>query len=335
MQRESVLQEQDLEELGIFRIPLPIPFRQAGGPVNVYVIEGEDGLLLFDTGLGTELSQRALAEGLARAGHRFDEISRIVISHGHVDHFGAAAWIQEQAGKPIPVMIHGADADKVLESGAYWPELLSRNRDYLASLGVPLPVLEEAAEMIQQNSGIGRRLARVTPLTPGERFRCRRVTLEVQHMPGHTPGVCCLYERQHRLFFSADHLLERVSPNPLMELSNPGSFKPLLTYFESLERVKSLAIDLVLPGHAEPFTAPLKVMESLADFYLRRQARVLDTLKNGPLTVYEVMRELFLSGGGFELVLMMSEALGNLEALEHKGRVKRTVDGGLIRFHPV
>jgi glyoxylase-like metal-dependent hydrolase (beta-lactamase superfamily II) len=121
--RGVALKEQELTDLGVFRISLPIPFRQAGGPVNAYIIEEENGLLLFDPGLGTEPSKTALAEGFAQTGHRFDEISRIVLSHGHIDHFGAAAWILQQTGREIPVLIHDADAGKVLQSGPDWPTL--------------------------------------------------------------------------------------------------------------------------------------------------------------------------------------------------------------------
>jgi len=71
-----------------------------------------------------------------------------------------------------------------------------------------------------------------------------------------------------------------------------------------------LAIDLVLPGHAEPFGAHLDVIESLHAFYRRRQAKLLDLLQRGPRTVYELMRELFPSSSAFELFLTMSETLG-------------------------
>jgi glyoxylase-like metal-dependent hydrolase (beta-lactamase superfamily II) len=329
------MQENELGGLGIFRIPVPIPFRQAGGPANVYAIEEEHGLLLFDAGLGTEQAQAALAAGLARTGHRFEEVNRIILSHGHIDHFGAAAWIQEQTGRAVPIWIHNADADKVLESGADWPALIMRNSGYLTRLGVPLPVLEETAAVIGRNAGMGRRLADVTPLLPGDKFRCRHVTLEVHSMPGHTPGLCCLYEREHRLLFSGDHFLERVSPNPLMDLrpeGEPTSFKPLVTYFESLDRVRALPIDLVLPGHAAPFSAPIEVINSLSAFYERRQAKLLDMLGHRPLTVYEAMRELFANSSAFELILTLSETLGNLELLEKKGKIVRETDGTFIRF---
>jgi glyoxylase-like metal-dependent hydrolase (beta-lactamase superfamily II) len=332
------MQEYEFGDLGIFRIPIPIPFIEAGGPINVYAIEEERGLLLFDAGLGTTLSQSALAEGLARIGHRFEDINRIILSHGHIDHFGAAAWTLEQIGRAIPVYIHSADAYKVLDSGMDWAALLSQNDRFFSMLGTPLPVLRETIGILGRNAGsLGRRLSAVTPIRQGDMFFCRHVALEVQHMPGHTAGLCCLYEREHRLLFSADHLLEHVSPNPLIELRPDGqttSYKPLVTYFESLNRVRALPIDLVLPGHGRPFSAPIDVIDSLSVFYQRRQTKVLDALKFRPMTAYEVMKELFPSNSlsGFEFLLTISEALGNLELLEHRGEIQRETDGESLRF---
>jgi glyoxylase-like metal-dependent hydrolase (beta-lactamase superfamily II) len=329
------MQEADLGNLGIFRIPIPIPFRQAGGPVNVYVIEEDHGIMLFDVGIGKEDSHFALAQGLARIGHSFEEVNRIVLSHGHIDHFGAAVWALEQIGRTIPLMIHSADAGKVLESSPDLLTLLGRSSHYLAKLGMPLQVLEEMIAMIGREAGLGKRLVGVTPLLPGGKFQCKHVTLEVLHMPGHTPGLCCLYEPDHRLLFSADHLLERVSPNPLIELGadgEPTSYKPLITYFESIARLRALPVNMVLPGHATPFTAHRDVIDSLLKFYEQRQSKVLTALERGPLTVYEIMRKLFTLDSSFELFLMISETLGNLELLEHRSKIKRETEDEVIRF---
>jgi glyoxylase-like metal-dependent hydrolase (beta-lactamase superfamily II) len=329
------MQENELSNLGVYRIPVPIPFRQAGGPVNVYVIEEEHGFMLFDAGLGTEQAEAALAAGLARTGHRFEAVNRIILSHGHIDHFGAAAWIQERAGHAVPVLIHEADANKVLESGADWPALIQENQEYLSKLGAPLDLLEETAAAIGRNAGLGRRLPEVTLLQPGEKLQFKYVTLEVLHMPGHTSGLCCLYERDHRLLFSGDHLLERVSPNPLIDLKQNGelpTLKPLITYFESLNRIRAMDIDFVLPGHAAPFAEPRNIIESLSTFYERRQSKILDVLGRRSLTAFEVMNELFPSSSAFELILALSETLGNLEVLEAKGMVERETGGDCFPF---
>src|SRR5512138_4039359 len=111
------MSERDLQDLGIHRIPVPVPFPQAGGPVNVYLVEEQGGgILMFDSGLGSPEGEAALAEGFARAGRRFDEVTRIVLSHGHVDHYGAARTVMERAGRDIPVFAHAADVPKVSEA---------------------------------------------------------------------------------------------------------------------------------------------------------------------------------------------------------------------------
>jgi hypothetical protein len=110
------------------------------------------------------------------------------------------------------------------------------------------------------------------------------------------------------------------------------SFKPLITYFESPDRIRTMDIDLVLPGHAAPFIEPRDIIASLSTFYERRQEKILDALGRRLLTAFEVMRELFPSSSSFELILTLSETLGNLEVLEAKGKVAHEEGGDCIRF---
>ena len=51
-----------LSRLGVSRVPVPVPFVEAGGPANVYVIdEADGGLALFDAGIGTAEGTAALS----------------------------------------------------------------------------------------------------------------------------------------------------------------------------------------------------------------------------------------------------------------------------------
>jgi glyoxylase-like metal-dependent hydrolase (beta-lactamase superfamily II) len=79
-------------------------------------------------------------------------VNRIVLSHGHVDHWGAAAWVLEQIGRRIPILIHSADAGKVLESSLSLPALLERNSSDFSKLGMPPPVLQEMVAAIGRGS---------------------------------------------------------------------------------------------------------------------------------------------------------------------------------------
>jgi glyoxylase-like metal-dependent hydrolase (beta-lactamase superfamily II) len=332
----AAVAERDLADLGVFRIPVPIPFPQAGGPVNVYVIEeAGGGLLLFDSGLGTEVARSALEEGFARLGRRFSEVTRILVSHGHVDHYGGARAIQEAHGGEVPVLAHPLDVPKMAEDGWRWREQAPRYGAYLARLGVPAEVLAAVAREGERGFGMARRIAEVRPVGEGEVLRARHLSLELLHMPGHTPGLLCAHDRERRIFLSDDHLLERISPNPLIDLGPEGEegwFRPLIAYLDSLERTRRLEIDLVLPGHGPPFSGHRSVIDALLRFYERRQERIREALGHGPRSAWEVARELFPAARPQEAFLVVSETIANLEVLEERGQVARVLEGGVYGF---
>ena len=327
--------EADLAALGVHRVAVPVPFPQAGGPVNVYLVEIDGGgLLLFDSGLGSPEGLAALEAGFARLGRSLAEVRRIVLSHGHVDHYGAAQTMVERAGHAIPVHAHPADLPKVAASGPRWRDLLPLYDAHLARLGVPAETL--AASAAEMGSGFehARRIEAVLPLEPGEVIHGKYVTLEVLHMPGHTPGLCCLYDRRRRLFLAADHLLEKVSPNPFIELGPGGEegWRPLVAYLEAIARVRALEVDLVLPGHGPPFSGHRRVIDGLLGFYGKRQEKIRAALARGPLTGYEVTQALFPWARPGDLFLVISESVANLEVLEARGEVRREEEGGVVRF---
>lgn len=332
--RETRFTEADLPGLGIHRIPIPVPFAAAGGPVNAYLVEDADGLLLFDAGLGTPEAEAALEAGFERAGRRLDEVRRIVLSHGHVDHYGGARSVVERAGGAVPVHAHALDVPKVAESGWRWDERTPYYVAHLLALGVPADAAEAVALGVGASFRLARRLGSVRPIAPGEILPTKHLALEVHHMPGHTPGLVCLYDRRHRLFFSSDHLLEKVSPNPIMELGPHGEerFRPLVAYLESLQRLEALEVDLILPGHGAPFGEHRGVIRGLLEFHHRRQDRIREQLASGEATCFELTRALFPAAGRGELFLAVSEAIAHLQVLEAAGEVSRAFRGGAHRF---
>ena len=335
--------EADLAALGIHRIAVPIPFVAAGGPVNVYAIEAPDGsLILFDAGLGTPEAEGALSAGLAAIGRRLEDVSRVVVSHGHVDHYGAARWVQEAGGAragaaaaAVTVSIHPSDAGKVSEAGPRFRELVPAFDAHFAKLGVPGEVRAAMHKAGEASYGVARRLPAVLPLAEGDVVEGRHARFTVHHFPGHTPGLCALHEPAHRLLIAADHLLERISPNPLIELGpdgRDGFFRPLVAYLASIARTRALDLDLVLPGHGPPFGNHRAVIDGLTGFYEKRQARLLGELADGPKTGWELCSALFPRARGPETFLTMSETVANLEVLEAGGQVRRVEEGWGWRY---
>src|SRR6266511_390795 len=328
--------EDDLARLGVFRIPVPIPFPQAGGPVNVYLVEDEGGgYLLWDAGLGSPEAEAALEEGFRRLGRRFEEVTRIFLSHGHVDHYGAARFVQERHGGALPVHAHPGDISKIAEDGWRGRDRARVYSAYLAKLGVPAEGLLRSEREGERSFALARRVPAVRPLVEGDRVRTRHLALRALHMPGHTPGLVCLHDAAHRLLLSGDHVLEKVSPNPLIELGPNGEedwFKPLVAYLASVARTRALELDLVLPGHGPPFGDHRAVIDRLVGFYGKRQEKIRGLLAAGPTTPWELSRALFPNARSGETFLVMSETIANLEVMEARGEVVRSFVDGTYRF---
>jgi glyoxylase-like metal-dependent hydrolase (beta-lactamase superfamily II) len=323
-----------LAALGITRIPLPVPFVDAGGPVNVYALEDEGGWALFDCGIGTPEGEAALRAGAAAHGIDLRRCTRLFVSHGHVDHYGLAQTLSEESG--ARVFIHPADAPKAVGPDG-WEARAPLYRAFLARAAVPEEQLDRLAAMGRFTGKYGRRIEaeRTLPLAAGQRLRFRHFEAEVLHLPGHTPGLVCLWDAEHRILFADDHVLARTSPNPFLELVGD---KPLRTgralvhYFASIRRVMALDVEWVLPGHGEPFSEVRPLLERLFGFYARRQQKLLLAMDAGADTAYAFTQVLFGAHEGPRLYLTLSEVVGNLEVMEDEGRVRRHDVDGLERW---
>ena len=325
-----------LTALGIHRLEIPVPFVEAGGPANVYVIEDADGrYTLFDTGIGTPDGIAALRGQAAERKLDLRKLSRIVVSHGHLDHFGNAQMLSEESG--ARVFIHDADLEKI-SGDARFAALLKRHRGYFVRLGVPGETLDlmQAAADRQSNQVRYVERSRLGPLHEGEVLQFKHFEVVVKHLPGHTPGLVCLHAEQQRVFFADDHVLARVSPNPLLDLSQGEGvtkFRALARYLEGAKWVRDLELDAVLPGHGPAFRGHRELLDGLFAFYGVRQDKLMVRLAQSPASIFELLPTLFPRRDPGRLVLMLSEVLANVEVLEDLGRVT-ALDGEIVRYAP-
>jgi glyoxylase-like metal-dependent hydrolase (beta-lactamase superfamily II) len=332
----KVLDERFLEDLGIHRIETPVPFVEAGGPANVYALEDAGGgFTLFDCAVGTDEGIAALRAGLQSRGLELKDLKRIVISHGHVDHYGNAQLLAEETGAEI--FIHPLDVEKICGEGR-WFKQLEKSWSYFRKLGMPEPVLNAMLESGKKNRSFARVVdrARVKPLAEGMKLSFKHFECEVLHMPGHTSGLVCLWLAAQKLLFADDHVLARVSPNPLLDLTHgegATKFKSLVAYYVSARRARDLEIDCILPGHGEAFSGHRELLDGLFEFYTARQGRLCKRLeKTGPSSVYDLISAVFPRVDVARMYLMLSEVLGNLEVLEADGKLRRIEDETSLKF---
>lgn len=314
-------------------MPVPVPFAEAGGPANVYVIEEEGGgLALFDAGIATPDGEAALLAGFTAMGRSLEEVRRIFVSHGHIDHYGYAKAAQEASG--AAVYAHPRDHSKLTWTDRT-PAHHERYRAWLAKLGAPTDLLADVSAAWALHERMARAVEQVEAITEGTRLQFAKFTAEVRHFPGHTPGLVCLWDEEHKVLFSDDHLLELISPNPLIDLEGQDAptHRALAEYLRSAARARALPAELIAPGHGAPFSGHVAMIDRLLGFYAKRQEKMLGLLgQHGKLTAFQLAPLVFPRVKRHQMFLVLSEVVGNLEVLEDRGKVTRSLEGGVWLF---
>lgn len=315
---------------GIHRLQLPLVGGPPGG-VNCYLIKGTDGWLLLDTGWNSPETFNALNRQIEESGASIREISQIVVTHIHPDHYGLAGRIRELSGASLT--IHRLDSTVIYSRYVETQELLERIAQLLRENGVPendIPPLQTAS------LGFLKMVVPAIPdelLSGGERIACGPFELEVLWTPGHSLGHICLYERSHKLLFSGDHVMPLTTSH--VGLHAESGADPLGDYLGSLETLQGLEVDLVLPAHEDIFSNLSQRIDEILIHHRRRERAIEETLKAGAKTAYEVACEIpwMLDSGpegtkwitldALDRRLAVMETLAHLEAMRFKGKVDR------------
>ncbi len=310
---------------GVWLIRLPLPFPVA--TLNVYLVRGRGGYLLFDCGLKTRACREALAAALDVLGVRWKEIRQLVLTHIHPDHFGLAAEIRARSG--AEVLMHRAEAAWMHRWGD--PAYPEQHAAWLVAHGLPE---EDADEIARASVGVAEFVEVIEAdglLADGDRLAVDGGELEALWVPGHAPGLLTFYWAERRLYFSSDHIIEKITPN--VSLLGDAPEDPLGDYLRSLVRVRPLAIDLILPSHGRPFSGHRALIAATEEHHRARCERMRAAVAGAPRTAYEVAEaEWGPHLSPLAQRFAVAEALAHLEYLRRQGKVESRREGSVMRW---
>lgn len=302
------------EKIHKIELPIPLPLKTT----NVFFID-DSPKTLVDTGIKTDTSFEILKKRLGELGFSIGSVERILITHGHIDHYGQAQKISSLSGAPI--YIHPKEYGRirsVIHSFGALKSILLRN-------GVPKDLVHQAIRFIESAQNMADSLDEAFFLEDGETIPFSSMTWETIHCPGHSPGLICLYWPEKKVLFTGDHLLKEITPNPVLNVPDsrsPLRYSSLKEYLSSLKKVEALDINLLLPGHGEEVYDPGELIRKIVRHHQERTDHVFSFLARGEKTPYEIAMDLFPGVPPFEIFLGVSEAVGHLEILKQEGRVR-------------
>jgi glyoxylase-like metal-dependent hydrolase (beta-lactamase superfamily II) len=309
---------------GLWSIPVPIPDNPLRY-VLVYALEVPAGVALIDAGWDTDDAWAALTDGLGRAGYGPGDVTDVFVTHIHPDHYGLAGRIRDASG--ARVALHPADAALVGDRYADMGPLLAKARGMLLDGGVPAAT---AADLGAASVGVSHFVSPVAPdvlIDDGDRLDLPGWNLRALWTPGHSPGHLCFYDADRRLLLSGDHLLPRISPN--ISVHPQQRPNPLADFLDSLDRLRHLDVDEVLPAHEYRFRRCAHRAAQLAAHHHARLEEIEAAVRHRPgATAWELTLGLGWSRPWDQLSPLMQraafgETMAHLVLLQHQGRLRR------------
>jgi len=285
-------------EPGILRVTLPLPT----GPrhVHCYLLRGDDGWTLVDTGLGLmETPWDDIVAGLD------GPVVRIFITHMHPDHVGGAKAAARATGaEVIQGSLDYAQCERVWGSDE-WPERIA---EWFLLNGVSRETAEDLIESGHVFADFVQFAWNPTLVEPGDSVDGWQVVAT----PGHADGHLCLF--RDGVLIAGDHVLAPITPAiGLYPESRPD---PLGDYVDSLRMVAELAPRISYGGHGGTVEAPVARAHEIVEHHDRRLDKTEAILGDEPLSGYDVSLALF----GRELPpiqrrFAVAETLSHLERL--------------------
>ncbi|MEM8979491.1 MAG: alkyl/aryl-sulfatase [Pseudomonadota bacterium] len=233
---------------------------------NVYMIIGDEGLIIVDTSETTAAAANILAE--------FRKISKlpiktIILTHSHRDHVSGASVFAEGGEPEILASTRFSDDSLFVASAHPLPTKAMQVRtkrqfgiglsypDEIVGIGVgpgDRPLKGMGAGALPPTRRIGDERAKLT---------LHGVDLEVVHAPGETPDHLVVWYPEKKVLISGDNFY-RSFPN--LYAIRGTAYRDFDTWADTMDLLLSFAPDVLAPGHTKALFGAEDINEALSNY---------------------------------------------------------------------
>lgn len=309
----------------------PLPFEL--DHINLWLVEGESGWSVVDSGFNFEVMTQAWEEVFAKT-FKSKPVENIFITHFHPDHFGLGGWLAEKTGAPVQMTAPEWGMAKSLTDPAQHALLETLYRPYYLEAGVDAQTLENMlARRFTYSKIVYRMPQNFKPVQPGGMVMLGGRDWKIIGGYGHCPEHACLYNEKDKIFIAGDIVLPDISPNISYFPDRFLSRNPVAAYLQTLENIRAELPDdaLVLPSHGVPFRGLHRRIGELVAHHEKRLARLHEVLAPAPRTAFQAMQGLFSHRAldrPSDLFFALGETLAHLVYETGLGKVVKTVEDG-------
>lgn len=288
MDSRSLIEKHD--GIYIIRQQMPYPLQEN----NAYLAETGNGWAVIDLGIDLPQTRELWAEAIKAAGLTFHSIKKIIVTHCHPDHLGAAAWMQQMTGAPV----YMSEIDRDIASTYVF---LKEDKYTQYEKAISSATLTCDFDVDKTRRLVVDWCDNVVPLFPepwyietlkeDDEIELNGNRYMVKILPGHTDGQAALWCRENRALFSGDIFAEKGYLH-FTDWPHTVNANPLKDLFMSLDRIEEMDPATIYAGHGAPVHSYKEIFSKLR----YRHKKLLGIFENSvkvPVSAGQVYEKFF------------------------------------------